>query len=134
MYFRNSRYNFYSRFKKYPKIKVYPDATGAQRRSSSTKSDHQIFRDAGFSVVARKANPRVRDRVNAMNRMLMNSTFSIEPGKCPCLVADLERNVWKNNDIDKSTDLIMTHAGDAAGYPVSYLYPVFPREAGSVQL
>lgn len=117
---------------KYPGIPVYPDATGAQRRTSSTKSDHQIFRDAGFQVIARPSNPMVRDRVNSMNKMLMQMRLTIEPGSCPYFVADLERNVWKNNDIDKQSDLAMTHAGDAGGYPVTYLYPVVKREAGTI--
>ena len=118
--------------RKHPRIKVFPDATGAMRRSSSTKSDHQIFRDAGFHLIATRANPAVRDRVNSTNRMLMNNRLTIEPGSCPCLIADLERNTWKNNDIDKQSDLSMTHAGDAAGYPIYYLFPVVKREIGSV--
>lgn len=113
---------------KYPGINVYPDATGSQRRTSSTKSDHQIFRDAGFHVIANPGNPYVRDRVNAVDKLLMNNRLTIEPGLCPHLVADLERNVWRNNDIDKQTDQSMTHAGDAGGYPIAYLYPVVSRE------
>ena len=37
---------------KYPGIRVFPDASGAARKSSSSKSDHQIFIDAGFRVLA----------------------------------------------------------------------------------
>jgi len=113
---------------KYPGIRVFPDATGAARKSSSSRSDHQIFRDAGFNVVARRSNPRVMDRVNAMNKILREDKMSIEPGTCPMLVKDLERVTWKSGDLDKTTDLSLTHASDAAGYPIAYNYPVVKRE------
>lgn len=114
---------------KYPGIRVYPDATGAMRKSSSTKSDHQIFRDAGFNVIANHANPRVMDRINAVNKLLLHDYMTIEPGQCKYLVTDLDRNVFKNGDLDKQSDLSLTHAGDAAGYPIAYLYPVRSRTA-----
>ena len=116
---------------RYSGINVYPDPTGKSRKSSSTKSDHQIFRDAGFRSIFR-GQVKVRDRTNAVNKLLMHGRLTIEPGKCPRLVADLERNVWKNNDIDKQADISMTHAGDAAGYPIEYIYPVTHREAGAI--
>lgn len=118
--------------KKYPGINVYPDATGAMRRTSSTKSDHQIFRDAGFRIVAKRENPRVMDRINAVNKLLLNNNLSIEPGTCKFLINDLERNVFKSGDLDKQSDLSLTHAGDAAGYAIAYLYPVIKSYVGSI--
>ena len=108
----------------YPGINVYPDATGALRKSSSTKSDHQIFRDAGFSIYARKSNPAVMDRVNATNGMLMRGNITIDTGRCPLLVKDFERVVFDKGDLDKQSDPSLTHASDAATYPIAYLYPV----------
>jgi hypothetical protein len=109
---------------KYRFINVYPDATGSARKSSSTKSDHQIFKDAGFKVIANLENPKVMDRLNAVNKLLLHDWLTIEPGKCPHLVTDLERDVFKNGDLDKQSDPALTHAGDAAGYPIAYLFPV----------
>lgn len=116
---------------KYPNIRVYPDASGSMRKSSSTKSDHQIFRDAGFHIIANNANPRIMDRINAVNKLLLHDNLTVEPGRCPKLVADFERNVFKNGDLDKQSDLALTHAGDAAGYPIAYLYPVRSKLAFS---
>lgn len=113
---------------KYPGITVYPDATGSARKSSSTKSDHAIFREAGFSVIAKKDNPRVMDRTNAVNKMLREDHLTIEPGTCPELIKDFERVVYKSGDLDKQSDKSLTHASDAAGYPIAYLYPVRIRE------
>src|SRR5690606_13715131 len=43
-------------------IRVYPDASGASRRSvNASTSDHQILKEAGFTVVTNPANPAVRD-------------------------------------------------------------------------
>lgn len=110
-----------------PGCRVYPDPTGSARKSSATQSDHEILRMAGFNVFARGQVP-VRDRVNAVNRMFRMKNMSVEPGKCPHLVRDLDRNVWKLGDIDKKSDLSLTHSGDAAGYAVEYLFPVKSRE------
>ena len=118
---------------KYPGIKCYPDATGAMRKSSSTKSDHQIFRDIGFQMISRKANPAVMDRVNAVNRMIMHEYLTIEPGKCEWLVKDFERVTFKSGDLDKSKDEALTHASDGAGYAVAYLYPVRRRSVTTMQ-
>lgn len=110
--------------RKYPGIRVYPDVTGKSRKSSSTKSDHQIFREAGFTVVYNgESNPPVMDRVNSINEMLIKENFSIEPNTCYYLLTDLERVVFKSGDLDKTSDESLTHASDAAGYAVHYLYP-----------
>ena len=116
-------------FNKYPRIKVFQDATGALRKSSSTKSDHAIFAEKGFAIYARRANPAVMDRVNSFNSMLINDRITIEPGTCEYLVKDLERVVFSSGDLDKRSDPALTHASDAAGYPVAYLYPVKERRA-----
>ena len=118
--------------RRYPGIRIYPDATGSTRKTSSTKSDHQIFRDAGFTIYARRENPRVMDRVNAVNSMFMNDRLSIEPNKCEWLVKDLERVTFKSGDLDKTSDPALTHASDGAGYAVAYLYPVQKREAFTI--
>ena len=118
---------------KYPGIRVFPDATGALRKSSSSKSDHAIFRDKGFNVIARKANPPVMDRVNSMNKLLLNNNLTIEPDTCEWLVKDLERVIFKSGDLDKSSDKSLTHSSDAAGYAIYYLYPVIKREVFEVR-
>ncbi len=105
---------------KYPGIKLYPDPTGRARKSSATRSDHKILQDAGFSVYARSQVP-VRERVNAVNRMILNGNLTV--AKCKWLIKDLELNCWRSGDIDKR-DLNLTHAGDALGYMIEYLFPV----------
>lgn len=120
---------------RYPKANVYPDASGSARKSSSTKSDHQILRDAGFNVIARKKQPPVRDRVNAVNSRFKSASgevrMTVDVNQCPELVADLERVQWSGGDIDKK-DLERTHASDAMGYCVEFLWPINRGFVGSI--
>ena len=71
------------------------------------------------------------DRVNSVNRLLLNDWMSIEPERCPWLIKDLERNTWDQGDLSKK-DPEQTHAGDAAGYPIYFLYPAIRRDFGGI--
>ena len=112
---------------KYPGIRVFPDPTGGGRRSSASKTDHQILRDAGFRVLYRDRRIPPVDHINAVNSLLTNDRMTIEPGTCNYLIKDLERVVFKSGDLDKTTEPALTHASDGAGYAVHYLYPVLKR-------
>jgi len=119
-----------------PNIPVYPDAAGRARSTTSNRSDHQILRDHGFHIIAKKANPPVIDRLNALNRMLKDANgrvrMTVDP-KCVYLIKDLEQ-VQRTRDgkIDKS-DIKLTHMMDACSYYISYKYPVVKREAVSYE-
>jgi phage terminase large subunit len=93
--------------------KIYPDSTGANRKTSG-KSDHAILKEAGFQVVGTR-NPLVFDRVNNMNTLLKNGKLVIHP-KCKKLINDLEKVSWRGQDLDQKTDPSLTHISDAAGY------------------
>ena len=80
---------------KWPKAKeCYPDPAGSARSTTSHRSDHQILKDYGYSVYARKAHPSHRDRLNALNRKLKDANgkikMTIDP-KCTYLIKDLEQ-------------------------------------------
>lgn len=113
--------------------KVYPDSTGKNRKTSG-KSDHQILRDAGFSVVDTR-NPFVTDRVNNVNRLLRDGRIIIDP-KCKKLINDLEKVVWKNDELDQKTDPLLTHISDALGYLCHHLDPLIglPEKSKTINL
>ncbi len=92
---------------------IYPDSTGANRKTSG-KSDHQILKDNGF-VINFTRNPFVTDRVNNLNRLLRDGRIVIHP-RCKKLINDLEKVVWKNDDLDQKSDKMLTHISDALGY------------------
>jgi hypothetical protein len=97
-------------------------------------------------VLVNSANPAVKDRVLAMNQLIcstvegVTNTLGMEmrgdkPVKrrlrvnvdtCPSFVEALEKQAYdKNGEPDKTSGL--DHVNDAAGYFVSYKFPIRGR-------
>ena len=106
-----------------PGLPVYPDPAGKARTSNSTKSDHAILRDAGFSFISRKSIPRKKDRLNATNRKFENAEgkheLFINP-KCKNLIRDLELTTIDEGRIVKTETL--SHFLDGLMYPIEYRF------------
>jgi len=123
--------------KRYPDVvNVFPDPAGSARSTTSHRSDHQILRDHGYKVSARKAHPSHRDRLNALNRKLIDATgkvgMTVDP-KCKYLIKDLEQvQRDKKGGIDKS-NIELTHALDACSYPIEYKFPLVRTIGKSIQ-
>ena len=104
-------------------LPVYPDPAGKARTSNSTKSDHRILQEAGFTVISRKANPLQKDRLNVLNKMLEDATgkvrLFINP-KCKNLIRDLELCTLENGRIVKTETL--SHWLDSLCYPLEYKF------------
>ena len=107
--------------KGYKGCKIIPDSTGANRKTSG-KSDHDILKDNGFSIMP-TFNPFVTDRVNNVNRLFTADRVIINP-KCKKLINDFEKVSWKNNKLDQKTDTDLTHSSDNAGYGMFKLDPI----------
>lgn len=95
------------------KIIIYPDASG-QNRKTNGRSDVQILESFGFKVVARAANPAVRDRVNEFNKKLRNRKYKVNRRRCPDLSESLTKLKYKNGAPDKTKGF--DHVPDAAAY------------------
>lgn len=106
------------------KIVIYPDATGAKRATNDASvSDIALLEDAGFSVRAHKTNPRVKDRVMAMNAALDKGLVFINDIKCPTVANCLEQQVYTDKgEPDKSAG--NDHQNDATTYPIAYEFPI----------
>lgn len=109
------------------RILVYPDASGNSRKSNNaSESDLALLRAAGFGVRVNAANPRVKDRVLSVNKMIHSEgarRYRVNPETCPELVESLEKQAYdKHGEPDKSAGL--DHVVDAAGYFVAYRYPI----------
>ena len=105
-------------------IIMYPDATGARKQSSSmSKSDHSILRDAGFTLRANKTNPLVKDRVLSVNNAFEKGKLFVSEG-CRGVIETLEQQVY-DKDGYPSSDNDLDHIGDATGYFISYMCPVY---------
>ena len=118
---------------KYPNSEyiAYPDATGRSSKTSAMYSDIDIIYRGGFKIRAGKTNPRVVDRVNAVNKALEGNVI-IDP-RAKTLIEDLEKTVNKEGtrEIDKSNK-DLTHMSDALGYAVHWEKPIIKQTLGSI--
>lgn len=107
---------------------VYPDASGQNTSSKSASvSDLSILQQAGFTIRANSTNPAVKDRLNAVNALILNDKaerrYRVNTDACPVLTEALEQQVYdQNGEPDKTAGL--DHITDAAGYPLAFRWPV----------
>jgi hypothetical protein len=87
-------------------------------------------------VLVNASNPRVKDRVLAMNQLIHSEgkrRLLVNVDRCPSFVEALEKQAYdKNGEPDKTSGL--DHVNDAAGYFVSYRYPIRGRGVQLVEL
>lgn len=107
-------------------LTVYPDASGSANRTNASQSDIGIIMAAGFNVDAPKANPAVRDRINAFNSLLAHDRFKVNTDKCPELTNSLETQGYdKKNEPEKyDTHPAIDDWVDNAGYFINRRFPV----------
>ncbi|MGJ8518027.1 terminase large subunit domain-containing protein [Carnimonas bestiolae] len=109
-------------------IYIYPDASGGSRKSvNASTSDLAQFEQAGMHVRAPKANPPVKDRINAVNAMICNGEgirrLLVNRDRCPTVADNLQQQVWAaNGEPDKTAG--NDHSNDALGYFIAYEWPV----------
>ncbi|ELM3650647.1 terminase family protein [Flavobacterium psychrophilum] len=105
---------------KYPKRKIiiYPDASGDSRKTSSSETDHQIIKKAGFVIKSAKTNPSVKDRITTANIAFRNNnqvaSYFVNSKNCPAYTEALEQLTYKNGIPDKSSG--HDHVADAGTY------------------
>ncbi|CAK7070053.1 MAG: hypothetical protein KER_03076 [Kerstersia gyiorum] len=120
------------------KVVIYPDASGKNTSSkNASESDLSILRQKGFQVVVNSTNPSVKDRVNAVNAMILNDKserrWLVNTNNCPTLTESLEQQAYDNNgEPDKSAG--HDHACDAVGYHLVKGWPITKRASGVIQL
>ena len=109
---------------------AYPDATGTARHSSAQYSDIDIVRKNGIKVLVKHINPRVVNRVNAVNNNLSKGNILIDKS-CKMLIGDLEKVTYKegSRDIDIRNNEL-THMSDAFGYGIDWEFPVIKPSIG----
>lgn len=108
-------------------IDMYPDATGTKNATNASMSDIAMLKSANFNVVANASNPRIVDRINAMQRMLYQDLWRINVDKCPKSTEAMEEHAYSD-----TTGLPDKFAGpgtiddwnDSAGYCPAFKYPI----------
>lgn len=116
--------------RRYPKEQIicFPDPAGSQNRTSAGgRTDHSILQNAGFRVLFRPRHPKVKDRINAVNSLLLNTNkerrLFVDP-KCREVIKSLSRHTYKEGTMIPDKDNGLDHMSDAIGYGVEYLFPV----------
>ena len=115
---------------RYPRSKIwaYPDPAARQRKTSAGgTTDLTILQNAGFVVKCPLSHTPVRDRINAVNSRLCDSTGNkhlfIAPN-CKYTIEGLERQTYKEGTTQPDKESGYDHQMDALGYMVDYLFPV----------
>lgn len=114
------------------RILGYPDASGRNRSTNSSRSDIAILQSYNISNMAPSANPPIRDRVASVQAALENGTgatrFWVHPN-CKKLIESLELQCWTDKgEPDKESGY--DHMADACGYLVHRLFEVGKPTAG----
>ena len=116
--------------RRYPKSKifVYPDPSGAQRRTSANgQTDHTILQNAGFIVKAPRRHDPVRDRINAANARLCSADGVLHAfiaKSCKYTIESLEKHSFKQGTMIPDKETGFDHMFDAWSYCLAYLFPL----------
>ena len=117
---------------RYPgkRIFIYADPAGKQRRTSARdNTDHTIITQWGMELRSPRSHPLVKDRINAVNRLLCNADdqrhLFVDP-KCKESIEALSKQQYKPGTSIPIKDAEFGYDGvnDGIGYAVSYLYPL----------
>ncbi len=136
---------FYEAFPEHgSEVWLYGDATGKGRTGQTGKSDYWTILNqmkqytSPIRMRVPEENPRIADRINAVNRLLKDedgqNRISIDP-TCRNLITDMEGVLRDNKGgVMKITNkkdpyFWRTHISDAAGYWLSFEEPVRPQSA-----
>lgn len=109
-------------------VTIFPDAAGGNTSSKgASESDLTILQQAGLRIEAPSQNPRIKDRVNSVNALILNDTgarrLGVNTDACPTFTECLEQQPYdEHGEPDKKSG--HDHANDAAGYFLHRRWPV----------
>ena len=105
---------------------VFPDASGKAGSTNATQSDLEIIKGAGHRVEVNAGNPRVKDRVNAVNKLLSHDQLQINTNTCRRLTHALESQGYDKKGAPEKFDKhpAIDDWTDNFGYFVAKRYPI----------
>ena len=130
IYGTDTREMVFEIMRRYPNRKYicYPDASGAQRRTSAGGvTDHIILKNSGFKLRVGSVNPSVKDRIASVNSVCKkdNMRLTIDP-KCVKIIKGLRSHTYKEGtrQPEKNGSVDYSHFNDSVGYMINHLYPM----------
>lgn len=109
-------------------IVCYPDSTGDHTHSTNAStSDIAQLRQAGFRVRANDTNPRVRNRVNAVNAAFSNARLYVDDINCPETARCLEQQAYNITSGKPDKTAGHDHKNDSFGYPIAFEMAIKPK-------
>ncbi len=112
---------------RYPnnRVIVYPDSSGKSRdtRGGASESDIALLQEAGFECRFRPTNPRIKDRVMAMNKALEDGKIRVNATACPRTAECLEQQSYDKHGMPDKTSGV-DHQNEATTYYIAYVMPV----------
>jgi hypothetical protein len=117
--------NLQSRYKN-NRIEIFPDASGANRKTNASDTDIALLNQAGFGVYSNSANPSIKDRVNIVNNMFDKGLLLVNTNKCPRLTEALEQQAYDERGDPEKSNSHPAHDDftDSLGYCISYKFPI----------
>jgi len=107
-------------------VVVHPDASGGARSTQSSVSDIDILKSYGLLVVAPRANPLVKNRINSVNTAFYHGHLFVDKSRCPDTVRALELHSYDargNPEKFPGAGTVDDH-NDALGYLVHSVMPI----------
>lgn len=114
----------------------FGDATGKARKTAASESDYVQIRNfkgiRGARVMFPDANPARHDRFAACNALFLNAAGKRRcrvHSRCRNLIRDLLSRAYKSGTSEPDDHDDVSHASDALGYLIHWLYPLEVADA-----
>lgn len=107
-------------------VNLYPDVSGGNRHTSSTVTDIDMLRQAGFYCVVPESNGATSTRYNACNRRFINSLIKINPVTAKKTFEALQLHSYDDKGMPEkfTTHPAIDDYTDSFGYVIGRKYPI----------
>lgn len=107
-------------------VNLYPDVSGGNRHTSSTVTDIDMLRQAGFYCVVPESNGATSTRYNACNRRFMNGLIKVNPITAKKTYEALQLHSYDDKGMPEkfTTHPAIDDYTDSFGYVIGRKYPI----------
>jgi len=107
-------------------VNLYPDVSGGNRHTSSTVTDIDMLRQAGFYCVVPESNGATSTRYNACNRRFINSLIKVNPITAKKTYEALQLHSYDDKGMPEkfTAHPAIDDYTDSFGYVIGRKYPI----------